>query len=460
MESKTHESGQISSSSYEKAQFVKTYIEMKYSRLKQEENNKKEEWEELTRLMNEHNFSDNEKRLTKEEIFHIQAEQLREKRKETTVFNFESIAIIGRGAFGEVRVVRNKQTRKVLAMKKISKAEMIRKNQVAHVKSERTVLALSTSPWVVELKNSFQDEKFLYLIMEYLPGGDLMTILIKRDILPESEARFYMAESILAIESVHRLNYIHRDLKPDNLLIDSKGHVKLADFGLCKCSDLGAFNPFENLTKLKEDKIEKSSTKYIRSRKLAYSTVGTPDYIAPEVFGRGGYDETVDWWSMGVLFFEMVVGYPPFYSDDPKSTCQKILNWKKTFKVPRDSNLSREAADLIYRMVTDRENRLGVNGAAEIKAHPFFAGVDWQNIHDTRAPWIPNLSGEEDISNFDSFEETEPFYPLAPKKKKLRKDPSFSGWTYKREEGQRSSLTAALQKIENIGEGKIEDRSS
>jgi serine/threonine kinase 38 len=451
MEGKAHEHGQISSLSYEKAQFAKTYIEMKYSKLKKEENLKREEWEELKRKMEELNLSEIEKKLIKDEVFRLQAEQMREKRKETSVFDFESVAIIGRGAFGEVRVVRHKETGEVLAMKKISKTEMIRKNQIAHVKSERTVLALSSSSWVVELRNSFQDDKFLYLIMEYLPGGDLMTILIKRDILPESEARFYMAESILAVESVHKLNYIHRDLKPDNLLIDKNGHVKLADFGLCKCSDLGAFNPFENLTKLEEDKIEKSLTKYTRSRKLAYSTVGTPDYIAPEVFGRGGYDETVDWWSLGVIFFEMVVGYPPFYSDDPKSTCQKILNWKKTFKVPRDSNLSREATDLIYRMVTDRENRLGINGAAEIKAHPFFAGVDWQRIQETRAPWIPQLSSDQDVSNFDKFEENEPFYPIAPKKKKIRKDPNFVGFTFKREEGQRSVLTAALQRMESSG---------
>lgn len=451
METKTHEHGQISSLSYEKAQFAKTYIEMKYSKLKKEENSKKEEWDELKRRMEELNLSEVEKKMIKEEVFRLESERLREKRKEISVFDFESIAIIGRGAFGEVRVVRQKKTGEILAMKKINKSEMIKKNQITHVKSERTILAMSSSPWVVELKNSFQDDRYLYLIMEYLQGGDLMTILIKRDILPESEARFYMAESILAIESVHKLNYIHRDLKPDNLLIDRDGHVKLADFGLCKCSDLGAFNPFENLTKLEEDKVEKTLTKYTRNRKLAYSTVGTPDYIAPEVFGRGGYDETVDWWSLGVIFFEMVVGYPPFYSDDPKTTCQKILNWKKTFKVPRDSNLSREATDLIYRMVSDRENRLGAGGAAEIKRHPFFAGVNWEDIRNTRAPWVPQLNSDSDVNNFDKFEESEPFYPTVPKKKKGRKDLNFVGFTFKREEGQRSGFIAALEKMENSG---------
>lgn len=177
--------------------------------------------------------------------------------------------------------------------------------------------------------------------MEYLVGGDLMSILMKRDILPEDEARFYIAETIMAVDSVHKLNYIHRDLKPDNVLVDSQGHVKLSDFGLCKHTEIQSENPYQNLSNLsKESKIRSrktSQTKYHRSRKLAYSTVGTPDYIAPEVFSKIGYNETVDWWSVGVIFFEMVVGYPPFFSDDPSLTCQKIMHWKKTLTIPREA---------------------------------------------------------------------------------------------------------------------------
>ncbi|OMJ83126.1 hypothetical protein SteCoe_15978 [Stentor coeruleus] len=440
---------QISTLSLEKAQFAKTYIEMKYNKMKKEELIKKEEWEELNKKLESMNLSETEKKIIKEEIMHKEAEVLRNKRKGVSVFDFEPISIIGRGAFGEVRVVRHKETGDILAMKKISKTEMIRKNQVQHVKSERNVLALAENPWVVELKYSFQDEKHLYLVMEYLPGGDLMTILIKRDILPEKEARVYLAECILAVESVHRLNYIHRDLKPDNILIDSTGHVKLADFGLCKCSEINLDNPFENLTKLEEDKLENSVKRFQRNRKLAFSTVGTPDYIAPEVFGRGGYDEKVDWWSLGVIFFEMVVGYPPFYSDEPKTTCQKIINWKRTFRVPRDANLSKEATDLIYRLVCDREDRLGTRGASEIKQHPFFIGVDWENLRRQSAPWIPDLDNESDSRNFDKFEEIEPFYPVLSKKKSHRKDGNFVGFTFKRTNSQRSSLVSAFESLEN-----------
>ena len=285
----------VSAASLERAQYAKTIIEMKYSKLKKEESEKIENWNELSKRIEEIGLSELEKQIIKEDIHHEEAKRLREMRRPVTVYDFEPLTIIGRGAFGEVRIIRHKITNQIYALKKVNKNEMIKKNQVQHVKSERNILALAENPWIVSLSYTFQDEKHLYFIMEYLPGGDLMNVLIKRDILPENEARFYLAESILAVESVHKLNYIHRDLKPDNILIDSNGHIKLTDFGLCKCSDINYDNPFSNLTKIEEDKIEKKCSEgYKRSRKLAYSTVGTPDYIAPEVFGKLGYDEKVD----------------------------------------------------------------------------------------------------------------------------------------------------------------------
>jgi serine/threonine kinase 38 len=447
--SNSHQQARVSAASLEKAQFAKSYIEMKYSKKKKEEAEKLQEWELINNQMDKLGLSATEKKIFKSELMHKEAEILREKRKETSVLDFESIAVIGRGAFGEVRVVRHLLTGEILALKKLSKKEMIRKNQVQHVKSERNILVLADNPWVVDLKYSFQDENSLYLVMEFLPGGDLMTILIKKDIIPENEAKFYLAECILAVESVHKLNYIHRDIKPDNILIDKTGHIKLADFGLCKCSEIHLDNPFENLTKLEEDKNKISAAKFQRSRKLAFSTVGTPDYIAPEVFGRGGYDEKVDWWSLGTIFFEMVVGYPPFYSDEPKVTCQKILNWKKNFKVPKEANLSAEATDLIHKLVCDKDDRLGSHGAEEIKSHPYFNGIDWDNIRNTVAPWIPELASELDTSNFDKFEEVEPFYPEVPIKKKFkRKDGNFIGFTFKKVSSQRNSLISAFENLE------------
>lgn len=169
---------------------------------------------------------------------------------------------------------------------------MINRNQIQHVKAEVDVLAAATNQWVVELKFSFKDENYLYLVMEYLPGGDLMSLLVKKDILAEEEAKFYMAEMVLAVESVHKLNFTHRDLKPDNILIDKTGHIKLSDFGLCAKYEMNLqpFVPNKN-----------------NRRARLYSTVGTPDYIAPEVFDDAGYTETVDWWSLGVILYEMLV---------------------------------------------------------------------------------------------------------------------------------------------------------
>jgi len=181
---------------------------------------------------------------------------------------------------------------------------------------------------------------------------------------------------------------------------------------------------------------------YIRNRQLAFSTVGTPDYIAPEVFGQQGYNESVDWWSAGAILFEMMVGYPPFFSDEPSITCQKILHWKKTLNIPEESNLTPEARDLLKRFLCDADNRLGRNGVAEIKAHPFFKGMDWTKIRQTKSPFIPTIKDEEDCSRFDDFEEEEPFFPAEDKtpkdqsasaKGKKRKDINFPGYTFKKE---------------------------
>lgn len=236
---------------------------------------------------------------------------------------------------------RTKKDNSVVAIKKMKQTEMVKKNQVAHVKAERDIMAEARNEWIVDLKCSFRDERFLYLVMEFLPGGDLMTLLMRKDILTEEESRFYISETIMAVKSVHDLNYIHRDLKPDNLLIGADGHVKLSDFGLCKHVEIQPKNTEKQTDGTRKDldeaarqaekglgsaasqmsKVLYNKRSEYKRRQLAYSTVGTPDYIAPEVFGQSGYNETVDWWSVGAILFEMLVGYPPFFSDDPSVTC-------------------------------------------------------------------------------------------------------------------------------------------
>ncbi|XP_055813160.1 uncharacterized protein LOC129882750 [Solanum dulcamara] len=379
-----------------------------------------------------------------------ETEYMRLQRHKMGADDFELLTMIGKGAFGEVRVCREKTTGHVYAMKKLKKSEMLRRGQVEHVKAERNLLAEVDSNCIVKLYCSFQDDEFLYLIMEYLPGGDMMTLLMRKDTLTEDEARFYVAETVLAIESIHVHNYIHRDIKPDNLLLDRYGHLRLSDFGLCKpldCSTLeekdfaggdsvhGASRS-DGSSAPKRTQQEQLQHWQKNRRTLAYSTVGTPDYIAPEVLLKKGYGMECDWWSLGAIMYEMLVGYPPFYSDDPMSTCRKIVNWKSHLKFPEEAKLSSEAEDLISKLLCHVTQRLGSKGADEIKVHPWFRGIDWDRIYHIDAAFIPEVTDELDTQNFEKFEESETRSQSAsrsgPWRKMLSsKDINFVGYTYK-----------------------------
>jgi serine/threonine kinase 38 len=254
--------------------------------------------------------------------------------------------------------------------------------------------------------------------MEYLPGGDFMNLLIKKDILTEEEARFYTAELILSIESIHKLDCIHRDIKPDNVLIDKTGHIKLSDFGLAKVSDK-IFEKKEEIDDFEPNSHQKN-----------YSCVGTAYYVAPEVLKKKGYGPEIDWWSVGVIFFEMLVGYAPFCSKETSEVRYKVLNWKKYLKIPSKVKISEEAEDLICKLINNSNERLGLNGADEIKKHPFFKCIDWNNIRKTKAPFIPKLKNDYDTSYFENYDAKEPFYPPVKKRTK-RKDIEYMGYTYK-----------------------------
>lgn len=267
----------------------------------EEETQRKELWQELEKRMVDLNLNPVERQMIKQDLTNHQFEMMKRQRAQLSARDFHPVKIIGRGAFGEVRLCRTTKNEYV-AVKKLKKFEMVYKNQIKHIMAEKEVLAEINNEWVPDLKYAFQDNKHLYLVMEYMPGGDLMNLFIEKDVLSEDDARLYIAELVLAIEAIHKMNYIHRDLKPDNILIDKDGHLKLSDFGLCAKFDVRS----------KFDAIATKSTVKgpfggKRRRKLLYSTVGTPDYIAPEVFQQNGYNETVDWWSLGVIFFEMIV---------------------------------------------------------------------------------------------------------------------------------------------------------
>ncbi|KOM30143.1 hypothetical protein LR48_Vigan967s001500 [Vigna angularis] len=438
----------LSNITKQKVAAAKQYIENHYKEQMKNLQERKERRTILEKKLADADVSEEDQNNLLKFLEKKETEYMRLQRHKMGVDDFELLTMIGKGAFGEVRVCKEKTTDHVFAMKKLKKSEMLRRGQVEHVRAERNLLAEVDSNCIVKLYCSFQDEEYLYLIMEYLPGGDMMTLLMRKDTLTEDEARFYVGETVLAIESIHKHNYIHRDIKPDNLLLDKYGHLRLSDFGLCKpldCSTLEEtdFSAGQNANGFPQsDESGRTQQEQLQHwqknrRTLAYSTVGTPDYIAPEVLLKKGYGMECDWWSLGAIMYEMLVGYPPFYSDDPMSTCRKIVNWKSHLKFPEEARLSVEAKDLISKLLCNVNQRLGSNGADEIKAHPFFNGVEWERLYQMEAAFIPEVNDELDTQNFEKFDESDHQTQSAsrtggPWRKMLSsKDLNFVGYTYK-----------------------------
>lgn len=390
---------------------------------------------------------------------------LRSLRTRLSSKDFQEIQRLGEGFIGKVSLVEKVDTKNLYAMKKMRKSQVILQNHMAHVMAERDILAEADNEWIVKLYYSFQDEHYLFFILEYCPGGDMMNLLINKRVFPENWARFYIAEISLALQFVHDMRFIHRDIKPDNILIDAKGHIKLADFGLCTgfrwTHDLKYYRD-ETLNNLNNNNMNTNGnnlhggglsilgshqdqsddhptiTKALTRREMEYSLkrrslslVGSPNYIAPEVLRRDSTNERLcDWWSVGVILYEMVIGFCPFIDveavsnnrynpmlDTAEKIQQRIVEWRRYLVFtsnndPKSPNLmpdvhgnlyepSEAVKSLIRGWICDPHERLCQNGIADIKSHPFFKGFDWDRIRMMEAPFVPELRNSHDTSHFD-----------------------------------------------------------
>jgi serum/glucocorticoid-regulated kinase 2 len=267
--------------------------------------------------------------------------------------DFELLKVVGKGSFGKVMQVMKQDTGRIYALKTLRKAHIISRSEVAHTLAERSVLAQINNPFIVPLKFSFQSPEKLYLVLAFVNGGELFHHLQKEQRFDINRSRFYTAELLCALECLHGFKVIYRDLKPENILLDYSGHIALCDFGLCK------------LDMKDEDRTN--------------TFCGTPEYLAPELLLGHGYTKSVDWWTLGVLLYEMLTGLPPFYDENTNEMYRKIL--QEPLHFPGLDIVPSAAKDLLTRLL-DRnpERRLGANGAAEIKAHHFFSNIDWRKL--------------------------------------------------------------------------------
>ncbi|TID29254.1 hypothetical protein CANINC_002050 [Pichia inconspicua] len=299
--------------------------------------------------------------------------------------DFQIMRTLGTGSFGRVHLVRSVHNHRYYAIKVLKKQQIIKMKQIEHTNDERRMLKLVEHPFLIRMWGTFQDSKNLFMVMDYIEGGELFSLLRKSQRFPNPVAKFYAAEVILALEYLHSHNIIYRDLKPENILLDRNGHIKLTDFGFAK-----------------------------EVQTVTWTLCGTPDYIAPEVITTKPYNKSVDWWSLGILIFEMLAGFTPFYDPTPMKTYEKIL----ACNVHYPTHFHRDVIDLLQKLITpDLTRRLGnlQNGPADIRNHAWFSEVIWEKLvlKDIETPYEPPITaGVGDTSLFDHYPEEQPDYGI------------------------------------------------
>ncbi|KAG4033673.1 hypothetical protein MFRU_004g01770 [Monilinia fructicola] len=347
---------------------------------------------------------------------------LRKRRVRLRQGDFQILTQVGQGGYGQVFLAQKKDTREVCALKVMSKKLLFKLDEVRHVLTERDILTNAKSDWLVRLLYSFQDEKSIYLAMEYVPGGDFRTLLNNTGVLANRHARFYIAEMFCCVDALHQLGYIHRDLKPENFLIDSTGHVKLTDFGLAagflapgkiesmrvKLEKVGeTYVPFGKPIEERTVAERREGYRSLRNKDVNYakSIVGSPDYMAPEVLKGDEYDYSVDYWSLGCMHFESLTGFPPFAGSTVDETWKNLKHWREVLKRPvwEDPNyfISNRTWNFITSCITSKIKRF--SNISEVYGHQYFAEVDWNTLRSQRAPFVPELDSETDAGYFDDF---------------------------------------------------------
>ncbi|XP_060529508.1 ribosomal protein S6 kinase beta-2-like [Cylas formicarius] len=314
------------------------------------------------------------------ETLELTEENVNPTQERMTPKDFDLLKVLGKGGYGKVFQCRKRNGRdagKIFAMKVLKKASIVRNQKdVSHTKAERNILESVKHPFIVQLNYAFQTGGKLYLVLEYLSGGELFTYLEKEGLFLEECASFYLAEIILALEHLHSLGIIYRDLKPENILLDRDGHIKLTDFGLSK--------------------------EHIQDNTRTLTFCGTIEYMAPEILSRLGHSKEADWWSLGALMFDMLTGAPPFHGETRKLTIALILKAKLIFP----QFMTMDCRDLVRRLLKKKpQDRLGAppEGAKAIKRHPFFKNTNWDDVYNKRIepPYKPYLRSEDDVSQFD-----------------------------------------------------------
>ncbi|KAL3422341.1 Serine/threonine-protein kinase sid2 [Phlyctema vagabunda] len=347
---------------------------------------------------------------------------LRKRRVRLRQGDFQILTQVGQGGYGQVFLAQKKDTREVCALKVMSKKLLFKLDEIRHVLTERDILTNAKSEWLVRLLYSFQDEKSIYLAMEYVPGGDFRTLLNNTGVLANRHARFYIAEMFCSVDALHQLGYIHRDLKPENFLIDSTGHVKLTDFGLAagmlapgkiesmrvKLEKVGeTYVPFGKPIEQRTIAERREGYRTMRDKDVNYakSIVGSPDYMAPEVLKGEEYDFTVDYWSLGCMLFEALTGFPPFAGATVEETWKNLKHWREVLKRPtwEDPNyfISNRTWHFITCCISSKSKRF--SSIKEVYGHQYFAEVDWSSLRSQRAPFVPELDSETDAGYFDDF---------------------------------------------------------